>query len=127
MPKFLRKKPTRHIEKGSTVVEPRSYIDLNEFDVGVEATATGPVVRVAEVYRYEDVTSLTDFVYNGDVLIIDFSSIANDELTLRRIINELKNVARDINGDVAGIGKTLIMVTPTGMKISRRKIKGGMR
>jgi len=104
--------------------EPRKYIDLNEYDYGMEAQATGPVVRVAEVYRYEDVRKLSDLVYNGDVLIIDYSSIANDDLTLRRIISELKSIAKDVNGDVAGIGRSYLIVTPSGMKVSRKKIKG---
>ncbi len=105
------------------VREPRKYIDLNEYDTGVEATAAGPMIRVAEVYRYEDIRRLSDIVYNGDVLIIDYTSIANDDLTLRRIISELKSIARDVNGDVAGIGKNYLIVTPTGMRIARKKIK----
>jgi len=106
------------------IKEPRRYIDLNEYDTGMEAQATGPVVRVAEVYRYEDVRKLSDIVYNGDILMIDYSSIANDDLTLRRIISELKSIAKDVNGDVAGIGRNFIIVTPTGIKVSRKKIKG---
>ena len=105
------------------VREPRKYIDLNEYDSGVEAKASGPVVRVAEVYRYEDIRRLSDIVYNGDILIIDYSSIANDDLTLRRIISELKSIAKDVNGDVAGIGKNYLIITPNGMRIARKKIK----
>lgn len=56
--------------------------------------------------------------------MVDYSSIANDDLTMRRIISELKSIARDVNGDVAGVGKNLLVVTPSGMKISRKKIKG---
>ncbi len=120
---ILKRKSVKPGERYATK-EPRKYIDLNEFDTGMESMASGPVVRVAEVYRYEDVRKLSDIVYNGDILMIDYSSIANDDLTLRRIISELKNIARDVNGDVAGVGKNLLVVTPTGMKISRKKIKG---
>ena len=104
--------------------EPRKYVDLNDYDTGVEAQASGPMIRIAEVYRFEDVRKLSDIVYNGDLLLIDYSSIANDDLTLRRIISELKSIAKDVNGDVAGIGKSFLAVAPTGMKISRKKIRG---
>ena len=120
---ILNKKKIKHTE-GYKTREPRKYIDLNEYDTGMDATATGPVIRVAEIYRYEDVRKLSDIIYNGDVLMIDYSSIANDDLTLRRIISELKSIAKDVNGDVAGIGRSFLVVTPTGMKISRKKIKG---
>ncbi|NPA74565.1 MAG: cell division protein SepF [Euryarchaeota archaeon] len=110
--------------RGRRAREPRKYIDLNEYDTGMDAQASGPMIRVAEVYRYEDVRKLSDIVYNGDILLIDYSSIANDDLTLRRIISELKSIAKDVNGDVAGIGKNFLAVTPSGMRISRKKIRG---
>ena len=119
---ILKRKPVKPGERYN-VREPRKYIDLNQYDSGAEAKASGPVVRVAEVYRYEDVRRLSDIVYNGDILIIDYSSIANDDLTLRRIISELKSIARDTNGDVAGIGKNYLIITPNGMRVARKKIK----
>jgi filamentous hemagglutinin family protein len=57
--------------------------------------------------------------------LIDYSALSNDSLTLKRITNELKAVARDTNGDVAAIGKNIIVVTPNGIKVDRQKIKGG--
>jgi len=127
-PKFFGKKtPIKPPLEKKTSIEPRRFIDLNNYDFGEEAMATGPIIRVAEVYRYEDLAGLTEYVYNGDVLLIDYTSIANDELTLRRIINELKRVAKDVNGDVAGVGRNFLIVTPTGMRISRKKIRGGAR
>ncbi len=120
---ILNKKKIKHTESYRTR-EPRKYIDLNEYDTGLDAGAAGPMIRVAEVYRYEDIRKLSDIIYNGDILMIDYSSIANDDLTLRRIISELKSIAKDVNGDVAGIGKNFLVVAPTGMRISRKKIKG---
>jgi SepF-like predicted cell division protein (DUF552 family) len=34
-------------------------------------------------------------------------------------------VARDTNGDVAAIGNNFIVVAPNGIRIDRKKIKGG--
>ena len=121
MPSFLKR---RLKPKGFGAPEPRKYIDLNEYDTGIDISTTGPMVRVAEIYRYEDLRHLSDFVYNGDILILDYTSIANDDLTLRRIISELKSIAKDVGGDVAGIGKNYLMITPGGIKISRKKIRG---
>ena len=93
-----------------------------------EASAAGKgMVKLAEIYRYEDLADLTQPVYDGSVLILDYSNIANDTDTLKRITSELKAVARDNNGDVAAIGHDLIVVTPRGLKIDRNKIRGGFR
>ena len=128
-PSFLKKRPIKSIERTS-MMEPRRYIDLGEtspMDNGEETINNqdaGPFIKIAEIYRYEDAMALSEIIYNGDVLLIDYNNIASDELTLRRVINELKNITRDVGGDVAGIGRNYLLVTPTGMRISRKKIKG---
>ncbi len=105
------------------------YIDLtdmafeDEGGMGVEGAQT--VVKVGEMFRYEDLSLLTNEVYNGNIVVVDYTSIANDDLTMKRVTAELKNVARDVEGDVAGVGKNLLMVTPRAVKIDRNKIKGG--
>ncbi len=119
------KKPFKRILRDEAVVGPDKYIDLGE--ISFEDLGEGEEimsVKVAEIYRYEDLSELTNHVYAGNILLLDYTSIANDQLALKRIINELKSVVRDTGGDVAGIGKNFLMVTPTGVKIDRKKIRG---
>lgn len=104
------------------------YIDLAEMEFADEAAALSgarSVVKVAEISRYEDLSELTSELYNGNILILDFTMMANDDLELKRLIGELKSVARDTGGDVAGIAKNILMATPGGIKISRKKIRPG--
>jgi SepF-like predicted cell division protein (DUF552 family) len=105
------------------------YIDLTDA-VFEDEGLMGPegaqmVIKVGEMFRYEDLSALTNEVYNGNIVVVDYTSIANDDLTMKRVTAELKNVARDVDGDVAGVGKNLLMVTPKSVKIDRNKIKGG--
>jgi SepF-like predicted cell division protein (DUF552 family) len=90
------------------------------------ASAKG-LIKLAEIYRYEDLSQVTQPVYDGSTVIIDYASIANDSDTLKRITSELKAVAKDTNGDVAAIGHDLILITPRGIKIDRNKIRGGFQ
>ncbi len=105
------------------------YIDLTDMAfedeglAGLENAKT--VVKVGEMFRYEDLSPLTNEVYNGNIVVVDYTSIANDDLTMKRVTAELKNVARDVDGDVAGVGKNLLMLTPRGVKIDRNKLRGG--
>jgi len=128
---ILKKKPFPASEEGAPreTMGAEQYIDLTEMVFedeglgGLEGAKT--VVKVGELFRYEDLSALTSEIYNDNIVVVDYTSIANDDLTMKRITAELKNVARDIDGDVVGVGKNLLMLTPRGVKIDRNKIKGG--
>jgi filamentous hemagglutinin family protein len=81
-------------------------------------------VAIGDIERYEDLKNLTDFVYGGNVLILDFTAISDQEVLLKRVTNELKRITDDIGGDVAGIGNNLMVISPNGVKVDRRKIRG---
>lgn len=100
------------------------YIDLGEYlqSSPTAETAASMYVKVADLTKMEDLRGFVDYLYKGNMLILDFGHISNDEVTLRRATNELKAVAKDVGGDIAGFGKNLIMVTPTGVKIDRKKL-----
>ncbi|KYK20036.1 hypothetical protein AYK25_09225 [Thermoplasmatales archaeon SM1-50] len=111
-------------EKKTATTE--GYIDLEKYaDAQVRSTAGARMhVAIGEIQRYEDLKELTDFVYGGNVLILDFAAISDQEVLLKRITNELKRTTDDIGGDVAGIGNNLMVVSPSGVKVQRRKLRG---
>lgn len=101
------------------------HIDLTEWSGGEGQVDADTAVRVAELNRYEDLRGFTSHVYEGDVLILDIGPIQDNDLILKRVTNDLKETAQDVGGDVAGIGKTLLMLTPRGVKVARKKLRGG--
>ena len=102
------------------------YIDLGSMHFGDENSGShaGASIKVAEIYRFEDLKGLTKLLYDGHTLLIDYTSLANDELALRKISAELQSVATDVKGDVAGVGKNLLVVTSNGLVVDRNKIRG---
>jgi len=102
------------------------YVDLEKYSESEKnETSTAKMhVAVGEIQRYEDIKEISDYVYGGNVLILDFSSISDEEVILKRITNELKKMANDIGGDIAGIGNNLMIISPSGVKVDRRKIRG---
>lgn len=99
------------------------YVDLSELPLQEETEGASHLVKVAEVFREEDLGLLNTLLYEGNVLVVDYSPIANDELSLKRITSELKAVAQDTGGDVAALGRNFLLATPSGMKIDRTKIR----
>ncbi len=110
----------------SSPVETSEFIDLTQMNFDSDSSVGAKtLVKVAEIYRYEDLGKLTAHVFNGHMLILDYTALSGDQLSMKRITNELKLVARDVGGDVAGLGKNYFIVTPGGVKVDRNKIKGG--
>jgi hypothetical protein len=101
------------------------YVDLEKYVESSQETPSAKMhVRVGEIQRYEDIKDFTDYVYGGNVLILDFSPIAEEEVILKRITNDLKKLADEVNGDIAGIGNNLMIISPSDVKIERRKLRG---
>jgi SepF-like predicted cell division protein (DUF552 family) len=119
---LLKKKSQSDSERGKT--EGRKFIDLNNFRFPEEKQGVTTTLKVAEIYRFEDVRKITDQVYGGNIVLLDCSNVSNDEILMRRVIEEVKAIGRDVNGDVAGLGKNLIAITPKGIVIDRNRIRG---
>jgi len=98
------------------------YIDLE--DVEMEGLPEANIyLKVAELQKYEDLKEFAKYVYEGNILILDVSPISVDDIELERATNELKKIVRDINGDIAGLDRNHFIITPTGVKIDRRKLR----
>ena len=110
-------------DKKSGTVE--GYIDLEKYVQSPDQLKSARMhVRMGEIQKYEDVKEFTDYVYGGNVLILDFSPIVEEEVILKRITSDLKKLTDEVNGDIAGIGKNLMIISPSDVKIDRHKLRG---
>jgi SepF-like predicted cell division protein (DUF552 family) len=101
------------------------YVDLEKYDLSADQRTSAKMqVRVGEIQKYEDIKDFTDYVYGGNILILDFSPIAEEEVILKRITNDLRQLADEVNGDIAGIGNNLMIISPSDVKIDRHKLRG---
>ncbi|MFB6174218.1 MAG: cell division protein SepF, partial [Halobacteriales archaeon] len=65
---------------------------------------------------------IKDAVYDGDLVIADITRLRTDDSTVERVTDELRQVAREIGGDIVQKGDDQLIVTPTGVSISRQKL-----
>lgn len=121
---FIKKKThfKKKKRKGSKL-DSEEYIDLTHLAEEEEGIEADVLIKIAEVHRYEDVREITEEVYDGNILLVDIEAIAGNQEVMTRIQNELKAVASDVSGDIAGIGNKYIAVTPSEIGIDRNKIK----
>lgn len=113
---------------GDDTLEEGSFLDLGAMGLEEDEGLAGArsVVRLAEILRLEDLHDATKFVYKGDLVFVDYTSISNDQVAVRRMSVDLKNAAKDVGGDVCGVSKNLLLLTPSGVRIDRQKIRAEM-
>lgn len=110
---------------GADTLEEGSFIDLGtmQFDDDMAQMSAKSTIRMAEILRFDDLHQAAKLAYQGDIVLLDYTSIANDQTAVRRMSIDLKNIAKDTGGDVAGIAKNLLALTPAGIRIDRQKIR----
>ncbi|MBE0520738.1 MAG: cell division protein SepF [Candidatus Methanoperedenaceae archaeon] len=109
--------------KEKSNVEEYQELDLSEFEDNLLEEKGGMSVRIAELTGLEVLNELKKQVYDGNILIIDVVPSKHDKTLFDRVVKGLKQVAIDVNGDIAMIKDEQVIVTPGGVHINRQKIK----
>lgn len=105
----------------------RDYIDLSDYAAtektgGEHAGGASTYVKFAQVRALDDLKHFASLVYDGNMLVLDIKAVQQDEILLRRLGNELRKLAADTGGDIAGLGENHILLTPTGIKVDRKPL-----
>ena len=70
----------------------------------------------------EQVGKISNQLYEGNLVLIDFTPMASDQQTLNKVIADLERAVADIDGDLVGISNKWIVVAPTNIRIARQKL-----
>ena len=98
------------------------YVELDLDDFDTSRDEAGMTVHVAEIGEKQDVMPIKDAVYDGDFVIADITRLSTSDATVKQIVDELRMVAREVDGDIVQKGDDQLIVTPTGISISREKL-----
>lgn len=98
------------------------YVELDLDDFDTARGEAGMTVHIAEISGQQDVVAIKDAVYDGDFVIADITRLRTQDRTVEHIIDELQQVAREVDGDIVQKGDDQLIVAPTGVAISRQKL-----
>ena len=73
---------------GADTLEEGSFIDLGAMEFEDEAgglAGARATVKMAEIIRFEDLHQVSKLAYQGDIVILDYTSISNDPVAVRRM------------------------------------------
>ena len=100
-------------------------LDIEEYEEELKgAESIKMYIKTAELTGLHDIPELKREVYTGNILILDISLARQDKVLVEKAIKDLKMAAIDVGGDIAGISDELVIVTPMGIKIERKKLSG---
>ncbi|KYK38177.1 MAG: cell division protein SepF [Theionarchaea archaeon] len=79
-------------------------------------------VKPIKLRSLADVQRVNQELNEGNIVLGDITPLLNrDPQELKRAIDQLKGICRGIGGDIIGIGESKILVTPTNIRIYRKK------
>ncbi|WP_332897920.1 MULTISPECIES: cell division protein SepF [unclassified Haladaptatus] len=109
-------------ERGSRKTD--DYLELNIDDFEAAAGDAKMRVHIAKIGNQQDVIAIKDAIYDGDLVIADITRHATEDRTMQRISDELQQVAQEVGGDIVQKDDDQLILTPTGVSISRQKLGG---
>src|SRR4030042_2899942 len=91
--------------------EDSEYIEI---DLGKEKKRAKVIVRPFVLKNFEDVNPILNALREGyTIAIVDIKQLrARDVIELKRAISKIKKTADALEGDIAGFGENIIIITP---------------
>jgi SepF-like predicted cell division protein (DUF552 family) len=102
-------------------------LDLATYEAANDEEPASMYVKIASIADLKETPRIKDEIYNGNIVIVDVGRLKMDKITYERVLKDLREVAKDVNGDIVGLGdQKYVIITPMSVKISREKIGGGL-
>ncbi|MFP8952100.1 cell division protein SepF [Natrialbaceae archaeon A-arb3/5] len=98
------------------------YVELDLDDVSTDSAVASMQVHIAEVDSQADAIDIKEAVYDGDIVIADITRLRTEDSTVEHIMDELRQVAQEVDGDIVRKGDDQMIITPTGVRVSREKL-----
>jgi len=94
-----------------------------EIDLGQEAKKNKVLVKPFVLKKFDDVAEILNTLREGyTIAVIDINPLKQkDMIELKRSIAKIKKTADALEGDVAGFGDSIIIVTPSFAEIYKPK------
>jgi SepF-like predicted cell division protein (DUF552 family) len=98
-----------------------SQEDYLEIDLEKEEKNTKILVKLFTLKKYDDVNTILNVLREGySIAIIDIKVLkSKDPIELKRAVSKIKKTAEALEGNIAGFGENLLIVTPPFAQIQK--------
>jgi len=105
--------------KGLNIEEYMNSAEMDDVDVMHEPADM--YVKPVSITSEDEIKLIEDELSKKNILLLSIEEVKKRPNTLNSIISNLKAYAAKINGDIAQIDDTRILITPAKVKIIKRK------
>ncbi|WP_330631081.1 cell division protein SepF [Halocatena halophila] len=98
------------------------YVEIDLDALDSEVPDAGTNIHVAKLDNKQDVIVIKDAIYDGDIVIADITRHSTSDRTMEHITDELKQVANEVGGDIVQKDDDQLIITPSGIGVSRKKL-----
>ncbi len=95
--------------------------DYIEIDLGKEQKEQKVVVKLFVLKNYDEVGDILNALREGyTIAVIDIKTLRQkDSIELKRAVSKLKKTTDALEGNIAGFGENVVIVTPSFAKIHK--------
>ncbi len=107
---------------GSESADVHEYLndeDLENLEEEEEEAAA--YVKPLTIESNQSIREIKDELNNGNLVLLNVSNLLKNEQTLVQVVNHLKDYVRSIKGDIARLDNEKILLTPSRIKIVKRR------
>ena len=95
--------------------------NLDEEDETLYEDADAFVKPIA-LQREEDTAMVIEELKNGNIILLNIADLSKrNAIKLRDLVNGIRSTVSEINGDIARISHDRVLVTPSRVKIVKRR------
>jgi SepF-like predicted cell division protein (DUF552 family) len=98
------------------------YVELDAEDFDTQRGTAAMQVHIAQLGDQTDVIDIKDAIYDGDFVIADITRHSTSDGTTEHLIDELRQVTKEVDGDIVRKGDDQLVIAPTGVTIARTKL-----
>lgn len=106
---------------------PGSEDDYLEIDLDKEEKENKVLVKLFVLKKYEDVNIILNSLREGfTIAVIDIKILKQkDPIELKRAVSKIKKTSDALEGNIAGFGENLLIVTPSFAQIQKETASNG--
>jgi len=95
-----------------------------EIDLGREEKENKVLVKLFVLKNYEEVNEILNSLREGyTIAVIDIKVLRQkDQIELKRAISKIKKTTEALEGNIAGFGENIVIVTPSFAKIHKENV-----
>jgi SepF-like predicted cell division protein (DUF552 family) len=103
--------------------EKEAELEKSEATPSTSLEAASMYVRFMELTGLMDVTTISEEIRKGNLVVMDVSPLVQQgtelQLQLKRAVEQLRAVCISVDGDIAQLGNRYIILAPSRVKIFR--------